>query len=60
MPERSDIVAVSFLTREELRIVGNSLKHVYRVEPADLQDDKFDDLLRALDVQPDVDRRSRH
>ena len=54
MPNRSDIVAVSFLTREELQIVGRSLKHVYRVKPAELHDGKFDDLLRAFDSHPDV------
>ena len=54
MPNRSDIVAVSFLTREELQIVGRSLKHVYRVKPAELHDGKFDDLLRAFDNHPDV------
>ena len=54
MPNRSDIVAVSFLTREELQIVGRSLKHTYRVKPAELQDGKFDDLLRAFDSHPDV------
>ena len=54
MPNRSDIVAVSFLTREELQIVGRSLKHVYRVKPAELHDAKFDDLLRGFDSHPDV------
>lgn len=54
MPNRSDIVAVSFLTREELQIVGRSLKHVYQVKPAELHDGKFDDLLRAFDSHPDV------
>lgn len=54
MPNRSDIVAVSFLTREELQIVGRSLKHVYRVKPAELHDGKFDDLLRAFDSHPDM------
>lgn len=52
MPNRSDIVAVSFLTREELQIVGRSLKHVYRVKPAELHDGKFDDLLQAFDATP--------
>ena len=54
MPNRSDIVAVSFLTREELQIVGRSLKYVYRVKPAELHDGKFDHLLRAFDSHPDV------
>ena len=54
MPNRSDIVAVSFLTREELKIVGRSLKHVYRVKPAELHDGKFDDLLQAFDSHPDM------
>lgn len=54
MPNRSDIVALSFLTREELQIVGRGLKHIYRVKPAELDDGKFDDLLRAFDVHPDV------
>ena len=54
MSNRSDIVAVSFLTREELQIVGRSLKHVYRVKPAELHDGKFDHLLRAFDSHPDL------
>ena len=53
MPNRSDIVAVSFLTREELQIVGRSLKHVYQVRLAELHDGKFDDLLRAFDSHLD-------
>lgn len=59
MPNRRDIVAISFLTREELQIVGRSLKHVYRVEPGDLQDGKFDDLLRAFDAHPNALVRDR-
>jgi hypothetical protein len=43
--EDERIVAVSLLTAEEVRVVGQCLKHVYPV-PAD---QKFDDLLRALD-----------
>ena len=54
MPDRSDIVAVSLLTREELQIVGRILNHVYHVKPAELHDGKFDDLLRAFDSHPDV------
>ena len=54
MPNPSDIVAVSFLTEEEMQIVGRSLKHVYRVKPAELHDGKFDDLLRAFDSGPNV------
>ena len=54
MPNPSDIVAVSFLTEEELQIVGRSLKNVYRVKPAELHDGKFDDLLRVFDSGPNV------
>jgi hypothetical protein len=41
------IVAVSLLTREEVQVLGNSLKRVYAVP----SDGNFDDLLRALDRQ---------
>lgn len=43
--DREKIVAVSFLTAEEVQIVGQSLKRVYRVT----DDGKFDDLLRQFE-----------
>lgn len=39
------IVAVSFLSQEELRNVGTGLKRVYELP----HDGEFDDLLKALD-----------
>ena len=41
------IVAISFLTREEVRVIGSSLKHVYPLP----DDGKFDELLRSLDLE---------
>jgi len=43
--EDEDIVAIGLLTRTQLRMLGSSLKIVYRVEDTD----RFDSLLRALD-----------
>lgn len=43
--EDDDIVAIGLLTRTHLRMLGNSLKIVYKAEDTD----RFDALLEALD-----------
>ncbi len=43
--DSENIVAVSFLTAEELKNVGTSLKRIYPLP----DDGAFDDLLKALD-----------
>lgn len=46
MPDESRIVAVSFHTAEELRMLKGSLKRVYTLPT----DGSFDEMLRALDL----------
>jgi carbamoylphosphate synthase large subunit len=43
--EDDNIVAIGLLTRTHLRMLGSSLKIVYKAEDTD----RFDTLLRALD-----------
>jgi hypothetical protein len=43
--EDDNIVAIGLLTRTHLRMLGNSLKVVFRAEDTD----RFDALLKALD-----------
>jgi len=42
---QEDIVAIGLLTRTHLRMLGSSLKTVFRAEDTD----RFDALLKALD-----------
>lgn len=44
MAENEKIVAVGLLTAQEVRRLGNDLKHIYPVP----DDRTFDDLLRAI------------
>ncbi len=46
---KDEIVAVGLLTREEVRVLGGSLKHVFPVP----DDGSFDELIRRLDRESD-------
>ena len=43
--EREPIIAIGLLTNTHMRMLGDSLKHVFPVA----DDNAFDDLLKALD-----------
>lgn len=53
--EREPIVAIGLLTQTHIRMLGSSLKQVFPIA----DDNRFDDLLEALDELDRVGRLSR-